>query len=42
MTFWDDFDQLLFLEVDQGHFGQFGMKWHFKCSDARMDYAMSI
>ena len=28
--------------VDQGHFGQFDLKWHFGCSDARTSCATSI
>jgi len=28
--------------VDQGHFGQFDLKWNFECSDARMGCVTSI
>ena len=28
--------------VDQGHFGQFDLKWHFKCSDAQIGCTTSI
>jgi len=41
--FWNDFDLTLTFGqpwVNQGNFGQFGLKWHFGNSDARTSCIM--